>query len=143
MDATYETRRGHCTFLGPPTTTCLRPECCDAPLHQHNAICNVTLFDIEGPHPASKTLLRCSKCKYVYGCSLYGTKHLDEEKYYSMPRECIEASDVVYISRQLHHLFLSLRYMVVCTTVVQCSGVMGGSSQVFVSNIICLGCSAT
>ena len=80
--------------------TCLKPECCNAPLRKHNEVCKATLLDIGGPHPTSKISLRCSRCGCIYGYSKYGSKHHNGEHYYSGTRDYIETSDVVYIHRR-------------------------------------------
>ena len=43
---TVESGEGYTAFLGPPNVTCLKPECCNAPLRKHNEVCKATLFDI-------------------------------------------------------------------------------------------------
>ena len=108
-ELTVESGEGYTAFLGPPNVTCLKPECCNAPLRKHNEVCKATLFDIGGPRPASKISLRCSRCGCIYGYSKYGSKHHNGERYYSGTRDYIEASDVVYIGPELHNLYLSLR----------------------------------
>ena len=101
---------GRNAFLGPPFSTCIKNGCGNVLLQKHNDICNVTVFDVEGPLPGSKINLRCPRCRTIYSYSKYGNKRGVGERFYEEPREYVEASDVVFVSTKLQRLFRSLRY---------------------------------
>ncbi len=44
-----------------------------------------------------------------YNYSMYGNKKGTGEKYYSREQSYVEASDVMFVERHLHHLFASLK----------------------------------
>ena len=100
---------GYTSFLGPPTMVCLNPSCDKQPLRSYSSPTRITVFDMSGPRPASKISLRCSKCKANYNYSMFGNKTLSGERYYDEEREYIEASDVVFVKREVHELFTTLR----------------------------------
>ena len=62
-DLTLQSGNGHNVFLGPPSSTCIKGGCSNALLQKHNNICNVTVFDMEGPLPGSKITLSCPSCR--------------------------------------------------------------------------------
>ena len=95
-------------LLCPPTSVCLNPSCDQHPLRSYTAPTKITLYDVTGPRPASNISLRCSKCKANYHYSMFGNKTSRGERYSDEEREYIEASDVVFVSREVHQLFVSL-----------------------------------
>ena len=105
---TAKTGKGFNGFIGPPVTSCNNPEC-NANQLTIKALTNVSLFDFHGARPASKISLCCRKCDSVYNYSRFGRKFLLGERYYGYMRDFIEASDVVFISRDLYNLFTNLR----------------------------------
>lgn len=102
-------RMGYCAFLSPPIKRCVNPSCNQQLLHSYTPPTKVTVFEVSGPRPASKIALRCSKCKTNYNYSMFGNKTLTGERYYDMERAYVEASDIVFVSRELHQLFATLR----------------------------------
>lgn len=107
----HEHKTGHNAFLGPPTKHCLNSTCDRHQLSTYSAPTNVTVFTANGPRPATKLVLKCSKCNTNYGYSKYGNKLITGERYYAESRQLVEASDVVFVDRSLHQLFASLRYV--------------------------------
>ena len=101
---------GYCAFLGPSTKHCLNFACNKQQLSTYSASTNVTVFTQTGPRPATKIVLKCSKCDANYGYSKFGNKLITGERYYAQSRPLVEASSVVFVDRCLHKLFASLRY---------------------------------
>ena len=109
-------KAGYSAFLGPPTKHCLNVACDRHQLSTYSALTNVTVFKEDGPRPATKLSLKCSKCNTNYGYSKYGNKVVAGERYYAECRHLVEASDVVFLDRSLHHLFACLRCVKNCHT---------------------------
>ena len=109
-ELTAMTGTGYNGFLAPPVMYCLNVSCERRKLATYHEPTNVTLFTIDGPRPASKISLKCSKCCTNYSYSTYGNKLLSGVRYYDQEPDFVEASDVVYLDRNLYQLFASLRY---------------------------------
>lgn len=60
---TFETQKPHMLFLGPPTNVCFT---CSHTLHVHNRPSTVIGFGLNGPLPALKLTLRCTRCCINY-----------------------------------------------------------------------------
>ena len=106
---TATTGIGYGGFLAPPVMHCVNPMCEGRKLGTSNDPVNVTLFTIDGPRPASKISLKCGKCNANYGYSKYGNKYSCGDRFYNEERPYVEASDVVFLDRKLHQLFVCLR----------------------------------
>ena len=74
-------KAGYNSFLAPPTQHCLNVNCNGHQLSTYSAPTNVTVFTENGPRPATKLTLKCSKCNTNYGYSKYGNKLLAGELY--------------------------------------------------------------
>ena len=93
----------YCRYLVPPTTSCIT---CARSLTLHHEPVRVKCFTLSGLHSGIKLSLRCRNCKLNYNYSQYGNKELGY-RFYSKPREFVEASDVAYVDRDLCSLFTS------------------------------------
>lgn len=102
---------GYQAFISPPVSVCLNPVCDRNPLSLYTEPVKVTVFDIDGPHPGTKVCLRCPKCATNYNHTMFGNKRQTGERFYDLQRDYIEVSDVIYVSRTIHNLFASLRYI--------------------------------
>lgn len=100
---------GYQAFISPPVSACINPICEGNPLSSYTEPVKVTVFDMDGPHPATKVCMRCPKCATNYNHTMFGNKRQRGERYYDMLRDYIEVSDVIYVSRTIHNLFASLR----------------------------------
>lgn len=102
----------HKHFLSPPTSACLEPECTKFGLQDqlsiHHKPVPVVHYSLGGIQNCTKLSLRCGACKTVYNYDKFGNKLGRGERYYDQPRDAVEGSDVAYMDRQLHQLFLSL-----------------------------------
>ena len=67
LSLTHKHEAGYCAFLGPPTKHCLNFACNKQQLSTYSAPTNVTVFTQTGPRPATKIVLKCSKCNANYG----------------------------------------------------------------------------
>ena len=79
----------------------------------HHKEVDATVFDINGPLPATKVSLRCTKCSTNYNYSKYGRCSNEGEKFYEKDRELIEVTDVAFCSRQLSKTFVALWYVTI------------------------------
>ena len=96
-----------CLIL-PTRQQCLSDHCNGKRLAAYTESTNVTVFTLSGPRPASKITLKCCKCNTNYGYSKFGNKS-SGERYYEEERPFVEASDVVFLDRDIYQLFASLR----------------------------------
>ena len=94
-------------FLGPPTTTCTR---CSRSLETHNPPVKVIVYTMTGPLLGTKITLRCVHCCLSYRYSRYGSE-AEGYQYYSHQRQFVEASQVCYVDRELHQMWIASRYV--------------------------------
>lgn len=100
---------GHLAFLAPPVSMCINPTCFeDGTLGINHCPVDVVIFDTKGATPATKVSLKCTSCAMIYNDSKYGNKKQEGEQFYERERDCIEVTDVLYVSRNLYSFYRSL-----------------------------------
>lgn len=109
MQLTAKTGKGYSGFLAPPVSCCLNVGCSRQKLVSYTEPTNVTIFGFDGARPGSKITLKCSLCNANYGYSMYGNKLVSGSRFYDQERHLVEASDVVFMERNLYRMFVSLR----------------------------------
>ena len=95
--ATHDTGIAHLRFLASPTVWCLR---CRSPLCSNNPPTNVLLYSLDGPIPASKLVLRCTRCSLNYHPEWFGNP-AEGYRYYDVMQPVVKCTQQAYMERQL------------------------------------------
>ena len=91
-------------ILAPPVDHCYK---CQQSLSPYNS-CRVKCYTSDGAMYGVKFTLHCTQCKPFYNYAQFGNKHKLGFRYYSIQRDFVEASDTVYIDRNLLEFQCSL-----------------------------------
>lgn len=91
-------------ILAPPTNTCLK---CQQPLVAQNKMSSVSVFSTANIHTALKLCCRCQHCQLNFGYSMFGNVEQGFQLY-DEERPYIEASDEIFLERQLCSFQVSL-----------------------------------
>ena len=83
--------------LAPPLHHCYD---CEQPLVSYNS-CQVKCYTTNGVSTGRKFTLRCLRCNLYYNYAQFGNKRLNGFRFYPMQQSFVEASDTVYIHREL------------------------------------------
>lgn len=83
--------------LTPPTVQCFD---CERTLVT-NHVTKVRCYTCTGASFATKITLRCKRCSISYNYSQFGKKSENGFRYYPIMQEYVEASDTVFVHRQL------------------------------------------
>ena len=92
-NTTFKTQTPHLLFLGPPTNVCFA---CSHTLHVHNHPSTVIVFDLNGPLPALKLTLRCTRCCINYRYYTHSHVHMHTHTCTYMYHTCIHIY-IIYI----------------------------------------------
>ena len=104
--ATHYTRIAHLRLLASLTVWCLR---CRSPLCSNNPATNVQLYSQDGPVPASKLILRCTRCSLSYHPEWFGNS-AEGYRYYNMMQPVVKSTQQAYTERHLSSTIAAAGY---------------------------------
>ena len=105
-EATNETGMPHLRFLGPPAISCYQ---CHSPLCAKNSPTSIVFYSQDGPIPASKIILRCTRCKLNYHPEMFGNS--EGYRYYNRIQPVVKCTQQAYMERHLCSMIASAGYV--------------------------------
>lgn len=106
-EATNETGMPHLRFLGPPAVSCYQ---CHSPLCANNSPTSIVFYSQDGPIPASKIILRCTRCKLNYHPEMFGNGE-EGYRYYDRIQPIVKCTQQAYMERHLCSMIASAGYV--------------------------------